>query len=84
MPNKKKVIKTLSHSNVCRECIKRNTCTRICDRAEQYISQDEVDRKSKTYRYPDGDNFMVNDRGTYDLRKDFYIPEDNYGEESQP
>ena len=33
----------------CLACKKRSTCTRLCKRAEKYVSQDEADQREKLF-----------------------------------
>jgi hypothetical protein len=67
---------------LCRDCNKRLTCRSLCEAAERYVNQDFCQKKPRTLRYRNMDDFVHQKHGTYALIKQ--PVHDDYGEDSLP
>lgn len=52
---------------LCKKCPKRIECSTLCPEAENYVNQDYVQMKPRTYRFSNMENFVLQPHGTYKL-----------------
>ena len=69
----------MQSKNLCQECIKKSTCTRLCKEAEKYVGQDKV--VFKDFERPlndmDARDILISEESKFNIawKSDVYLTE---------